>query len=117
MGQKDCNKEEPCPKVVDVHNDVKGGVDRFDQRKERYQISRSLKWWKEPTVSLQAKKCVVPDDVCLSSVGNLMPNMVSNYRRFIKCRRKGQENKNRYMRAEWDVPFGIAMCFSSFCGE
>ncbi|GFX20509.1 piggyBac transposable element-derived protein 4 [Trichonephila clavipes] len=34
--------------------------------------------------SFQAKKCVVPDDVRLASVGNHLPKMVSNYRR---CRK------------------------------
>ncbi|GFW91606.1 hypothetical protein TNCV_4500251 [Trichonephila clavipes] len=33
--KKDGTKEEPYPKTVDVYNDVMGGVDRFDQRKER----------------------------------------------------------------------------------
>ncbi|GFX11959.1 piggyBac transposable element-derived protein 4 [Trichonephila clavipes] len=42
--KKDGTKEEvPCPKAVAVYNDVMGGADRFDQRKERYQIRRSVK--------------------------------------------------------------------------
>ncbi|KAF8788874.1 hypothetical protein HNY73_006868 [Argiope bruennichi] len=45
--KKDGTKAEvPCPKAVAVYNDVMGGVDRFDQRKEKYQIGRrSAKWW------------------------------------------------------------------------
>ena len=35
----------PCPAAVAKHNAVMGGVDRFDQRQERYAIFRcSLKW-------------------------------------------------------------------------
>lgn len=35
-----------CPKVVDVYNKNMGGVDRFDQYRERYEVGRkSLKWW------------------------------------------------------------------------
>lgn len=35
-----------CPKVVETYNAIMGGVDRFDQRKERYTIGRrSVKWW------------------------------------------------------------------------
>jgi hypothetical protein len=34
------------PVVVAKYNEVMGGVDRFDQRRERYAIGRrSLKWW------------------------------------------------------------------------
>ncbi|XP_035214182.1 piggyBac transposable element-derived protein 4-like [Stegodyphus dumicola] len=45
--QKDGTKTEvPCPKAVAVYNDIMGGVDCFDQRKERYQIGRrSVEWW------------------------------------------------------------------------
>ncbi|GFX52293.1 piggyBac transposable element-derived protein 4 [Trichonephila clavipes] len=43
--KKDGTKEEaPCPKAAVVYNDVMGGADRFDQRKERYLIRRSIKW-------------------------------------------------------------------------
>ena len=36
----------PCPAVVADNNTIMGGVDRFDQRRERYAIGRrSLKWW------------------------------------------------------------------------
>ena len=36
----------PCPQVVDVYNNIMGGVDRFDQLRERYAIGRrSVKWW------------------------------------------------------------------------
>ncbi|GFX23599.1 piggyBac transposable element-derived protein 4 [Trichonephila clavipes] len=91
-----------------------GGVDRFDQRKEIYQIRRSVKgWhrifyllvdltiinsfirWKGGPASFQAKKWVVPDDVSVASVGNHMPKMVSNYRQCRKCSRKGQEKRTR----------------------
>jgi hypothetical protein len=35
-----------CPAVVAEYNSIMGGVDRFDQRRERYAIGRrSLKWW------------------------------------------------------------------------
>lgn len=35
-----------CPKVVEIYNKYMGGVDKFDQKKERYAIGRrSLKWW------------------------------------------------------------------------
>ncbi|XP_035205931.1 piggyBac transposable element-derived protein 4-like [Stegodyphus dumicola] len=38
--------EVPCPTAVAVYNDIMGGVDCFDQRKERYQIGRrSVEWW------------------------------------------------------------------------
>ncbi|GFT64334.1 hypothetical protein TNCV_403231 [Trichonephila clavipes] len=37
---------------------------------------------KGPPASFQAKKCVVTNDVCLSSVGNNISKMVSNIRRF-----------------------------------
>ncbi|GFX27106.1 piggyBac transposable element-derived protein 4 [Trichonephila clavipes] len=44
--KKDGIKEEaPCPKAVAAYDDVMEGVDHFDQRKERYQIRRSVKWW------------------------------------------------------------------------
>ncbi|XP_035229066.1 piggyBac transposable element-derived protein 4-like [Stegodyphus dumicola] len=45
--QKDGTKTEvPCPKAVAVYNDIMGGVDCFDQRKERYQIGRtSVECW------------------------------------------------------------------------
>lgn len=44
---KDGTKESvPCPKVVSVYNEKMGGVDRFDQFRERYEIGRrSVKWW------------------------------------------------------------------------
>ncbi|GFX03293.1 piggyBac transposable element-derived protein 4 [Trichonephila clavipes] len=43
--KKDGTKAEvPCPKAVTLYNDVMGELDRFGQRKERYQI-RSVKWW------------------------------------------------------------------------
>lgn len=36
----------PCPTVVDVYNKYMGGVDRFDQYRERYEVGRkSIKWW------------------------------------------------------------------------
>lgn len=36
----------PCPKVVSEYNAKMGGVDRYDQLRERYQIGRrSVKWW------------------------------------------------------------------------
>jgi hypothetical protein len=36
----------PCPAAVAEYNAIMGGVDRFDQRRERYAIGRrSLKWW------------------------------------------------------------------------
>lgn len=35
-----------CPNVVDLYNRYMGGVDKFDQKKERYAIGRrSVKWW------------------------------------------------------------------------
>lgn len=35
-----------CPKVVDIYNQIMGGVDKFDQKKEVYAIGRrSVKWW------------------------------------------------------------------------
>ncbi|GFT70955.1 hypothetical protein TNCV_694881 [Trichonephila clavipes] len=52
------------------------------------------------STSFQAKTCVVPDDVRLSSVGNHMPRMVSNYRRRRKCSRNGQEKTTHCMCAE-----------------
>ncbi|GFX36344.1 piggyBac transposable element-derived protein 4 [Trichonephila clavipes] len=66
-------------------------------------------------VSFQAKKCVVPDDLHLESVGNhYMPKIVSNYRRCRKRLRKEQKKMARYMCAECDVPLCIATCLSSF---
>jgi len=36
----------PCSAAVAHYNSITGGVDRFDQRRERYAIGRgSLKWW------------------------------------------------------------------------
>jgi len=38
----------PCPLVVSKYNLIMGGVDRFDQLRERYAVSRSfatIKWW------------------------------------------------------------------------
>ncbi|GFT86794.1 piggyBac transposable element-derived protein 4 [Trichonephila clavipes] len=141
--KKDCTKDVPYPKAVAVYNDVMGEVDSFDQRKERNQVTGSVKLWhrifyffidlaiinsfilwqmnkrnrsldfltfcialarqlidgyssrkrKGRPVSFQAKKCVVPEDVRLASVGNHMPKMVTNYRRCKKCIRKGQEKR------------------------
>lgn len=35
-----------CPDVVAVYNKYMGGVDRFDQYRERYETGRkSIKWW------------------------------------------------------------------------
>lgn len=35
-----------CPEVVKVYNESMGGVDKFDQLRERYAIGRrSVKWW------------------------------------------------------------------------
>jgi Transposase IS4 len=35
-----------CPNAVAQYNEIMGGVDRFDQLKERYAIGRrSIKWW------------------------------------------------------------------------
>lgn len=44
---KDGSKESiRCPKVVSVYNEKMGGVDHFDQFRERYEIGRrSVKWW------------------------------------------------------------------------
>lgn len=44
---KDGSKESVrCPKVVSVYNEKMGGVDHFDQFRERYEIGRrSVKWW------------------------------------------------------------------------
>ncbi|GFV69477.1 hypothetical protein TNCV_2778921 [Trichonephila clavipes] len=47
--------------------------------------------------SIQRKKCVVLDDWCFASEGNHIPKMVSNFRRYRKCRRKGQEKRTHYM--------------------
>ncbi|GFX76722.1 piggyBac transposable element-derived protein 4 [Trichonephila clavipes] len=41
----DTEEEVPYPKAVAVYNGVVGEVDRFDQRKERYQLRRSVKRW------------------------------------------------------------------------
>ncbi|GFX74626.1 piggyBac transposable element-derived protein 4 [Trichonephila clavipes] len=54
-----------------------------------------LKKRKRRPASCQAKCVVVPDDVRLASVGNHMPNMVSDCRRCRKCSRKGQEKRTR----------------------
>jgi hypothetical protein len=36
----------PCPTAVAEYNSIMGGIDRYDQRWERYAIGRrSLKWW------------------------------------------------------------------------
>ena len=45
--KKDGTKEEIlCLKAVAAHNDLMGGLDYFDQRKERYQVRRRfIKWW------------------------------------------------------------------------
>lgn len=35
-----------CPKCIDIYNKIMGGVDRYDQLRERYMIGRrSKKWW------------------------------------------------------------------------
>lgn len=35
-----------CPEVVKVYNSTMGGVDKFDQLRERYAVGRrSVKWW------------------------------------------------------------------------
>lgn len=45
--QKDGSKEIVfCPEVVRTYNNIMGGVDRFDQLRERYELGRkSRKWW------------------------------------------------------------------------
>ncbi|GFV36099.1 hypothetical protein TNCV_346151 [Trichonephila clavipes] len=73
----------------------------FFKKKER--ISRA---------SSQVKKCVVPDDARLASVGNHIPKMLSNDIRCRKCSKKGQEKRTRYLCPECDVPLCIATCFS-----
>lgn len=36
----------PCPAAVVMYNKIMGGVDLFDQKRERYAVGRrSLKWW------------------------------------------------------------------------
>ncbi|XP_035206323.1 piggyBac transposable element-derived protein 4-like [Stegodyphus dumicola] len=144
--KKDGTKTEvPCPKAVVIYNDIMGGFDCFDQRKERYQIGRrSVEWWRRifyfltdhgfvnsfilwqtdiprkrrgRPASFQAKLCAVPDDIRLANVGNHMPKMASNYRRCRKCSTKAQEKRTRYMCAVCDVPLCIATCFSSFHGK
>jgi hypothetical protein len=36
----------PCPSTIVEYNAILGGVDRLDQRRERYAVWwRSLKWW------------------------------------------------------------------------
>jgi hypothetical protein len=44
---KDGSKSEVyCPEAVKIYNSIMGGVDRFDQKKERYEVGRrSTKWW------------------------------------------------------------------------
>ncbi|GFY05569.1 piggyBac transposable element-derived protein 4 [Trichonephila clavipes] len=63
-------------------------IDRYSTRKR-----------KGRPANFQAKKCVVPDDMRLASLGKHMPNIVFIYRRYRKCSRKGQEKRTRYMRA------------------
>ncbi|GFW64584.1 retrovirus-related Pol polyprotein from transposon 412 [Trichonephila clavipes] len=74
---------------------------RLEQKKQKfrpYSISSSanrrifLKKKKGCTASFQVKKCAVPDDVRLASVGKHMPKKASNYRRCWKCLHK-KENK------------------------
>ncbi|GFX27587.1 piggyBac transposable element-derived protein 4 [Trichonephila clavipes] len=67
--------------------------------------------------SFQVNKCIAPDDVRLTSVGNHMPKMVSNSRRCRKCSRKGQEKGTHYMCTECDVPLFVAACFTFFYGK
>lgn len=45
--QKDGSRiDVSCPEVVRTYNNIMGGVDRFDQLRERYAIGRrSVKWW------------------------------------------------------------------------
>ncbi|GFT66242.1 piggyBac transposable element-derived protein 4 [Trichonephila clavipes] len=115
------------------------GVDRFDETKEGYQVRRrnksldqltirkalarqlidrySSRKRKERPASFQEKKCVVPDDGRLASVGNHVPKMVSNDRRCRKFSGKGQEKRTCYMCAEYDVSLCITTCFSSFHGK
>lgn len=39
-------REIGCPEVVKIYNKTMGGVDKFDQLRERYAIGRrSVKWW------------------------------------------------------------------------
>jgi hypothetical protein len=44
---KDGSKSEVYrPEAVEIYNSIMGGVDRFDQKKERYEVGRrSTKWW------------------------------------------------------------------------
>ncbi|GFX24129.1 piggyBac transposable element-derived protein 4 [Trichonephila clavipes] len=67
--------------------------------------------------SFQAKEWIALDDVGLVNVGSHMSKMVYNYRRYRKYSTKGQKKLTRYMCAECDVPFCIAMCFSLFHGK
>ncbi|GFY12326.1 piggyBac transposable element-derived protein 4 [Trichonephila clavipes] len=69
------------------------------------------------SASLKAKNCVVLVDVRFSSEEIHMPKMVTNYRRFRKCSRKGQEKRTRYVCSELDVPLCIATCVLSFHGK
>ncbi|GFW68035.1 hypothetical protein TNCV_1617961 [Trichonephila clavipes] len=50
-----------------------------------------LKKRKGPPASFQVKKCVVPDDMHLDSVGNHMQKIISNYRRLLLVRGSKKE--------------------------
>ncbi|GFV65288.1 piggyBac transposable element-derived protein 4 [Trichonephila clavipes] len=77
LAKNDDTKEVPCPKAVAVYNDVMGQVDRLDQTRQLIDGCSSRKRKGRPA-SFQEKKCVVPDGVRLTSVGNQMQMMVSN---------------------------------------
>ncbi|KAJ8893959.1 hypothetical protein PR048_006560 [Dryococelus australis] len=34
-----------CPNAIQMYNALMGGVDLFDQLRERYAVGMSLKWW------------------------------------------------------------------------
>ncbi|GFV37474.1 uncharacterized protein TNCV_1157371 [Trichonephila clavipes] len=101
---KDGSKEEvPCPKAVAVCNNAMGRVNLFHKRKKRRYRIRSItvkgshrifyflfdlailidgyysRERKGRPASFQARICVAPDDMRLTSVGNHMTKMVSNY--------------------------------------
>ncbi|XP_051171925.1 piggyBac transposable element-derived protein 4-like [Leptopilina boulardi] len=95
-----------CPEVIADYNKYMGGVDRFDQLKERYAVGkRSKKWYN--------KRLKVSEEVRTTENKHL-PKKDSSSRRCKFCSMKGKVARSKVTCTKCNVPLCLSPCFALF---